>query len=607
MAQTKLNYNQIDDAVINVKDYGAKGDGTDQATEIQAAIDIAEAAGGGVVFFPAGDYRVSVTKGTNDKYGIKIDSDNVKLAGEKGAKLRRLSSDISTDALAFPILLVGAPDSNSTAVNNIEITGLEFVGEDTRHSTTGSAIFDARSAIWLKNAHGVSIHDNQFTSIDSSAIYAQHPRMRDVENSQWYNTTKCSNIRITDNDFIADSHSTVTRALLHCITVRADNVTINDNYFEWCDVCVNCDTTYDDYDSLSTATYTDSQLGVVLRSGRGYVINNNNIYNSSEHCFYIDAMSVSVSGNTVIVDDESICNSNQFQIRGRGVTVTGNTLTGVNRGIFVNTGSMDVSVTGNTIQGVGDSSGGQIDITSFNLTTYIDDRSDYFATYKPMQNIVVTDNTINMPDSSQTNGVGIRIYTDVTDANFPDGQMINVIIKGNIINRPKKGILHIGNMAKNVQISNNVLNGKSFTEAGFTTGTTMDSLFALGVDDALTTPLTETSFDNNHVYGFEYILYDDGGAGGAGTMFPPYGVRGNTMKYIKYWDTAAYRSPSFESRFSENYGYYFLDRTGWYSNTAINNSMSDGTSNSEKKTCIQLVSSSDVRIYHDDAGGFKAL
>lgn len=47
---------------FDVTDYGATGDGvTDDTAEIQAAIDAAEAAGGGVVYFPAGQYVVGGT------------------------------------------------------------------------------------------------------------------------------------------------------------------------------------------------------------------------------------------------------------------------------------------------------------------------------------------------------------------------------------------------------------------------------------------------------------------------------------------------------------------------------------------------------------------
>lgn len=596
--------------VINVKDFGAVGDGvTDDSAAIQAAID-AVPSHGGVVFFPAtaNQYRVSVTKGTNDKYGIKIASGNIKLVGGLGAKLRRLDSDISTYALSFPIFLVGSPDDNNSQIENIEISGLEFIGEDTRHSTSGSSLMDGRQAIWLKNVKNCRIYSNKFTSIDSGAIYAQQIGAFDYENSTYYNTTKCYDIKIYNNSFIAASHSTNGRALLHALNLRADNVTVSNNYFEWCDVCVASSTTYDDFDDAEDDTYTDSNLSATVnRAGKGLIVKGNTIYNSSEHCFYLDSMSVVCSENTITVDNATVCNTNQIQIRGRGVSITGNSLTGVSRAAVINTGATDVVFKGNTVQAVGDSAGGIVGLSSSGLTAYIDGRSDYFQSYKPQRNIVISDNTIDMPNASQTNGVGIRIFTDSSDANFPDGQLQNVVIKGNVINRPRKAILNIADMLRNCVIESNIFNGKDFTEAGFSSGTSMNSEYVLGVDDSLTSALQEVSFDNNKCYGFEYILFDDGGAGSAGTIACPFGVKGNSFAYIKNWDTAAFAQPTWQTMFTNNVGRFFLDRAGWYSNTAIQNALSDGTSNSEKKTMIQLVSSSDVRIYHDDAGGFKAL
>src|SRR5690606_15260052 len=51
---------QLADMAINVKTYGAKGDGvTDDTEAIQKAIDACFAAGGGIVFFPEGKYIIS--------------------------------------------------------------------------------------------------------------------------------------------------------------------------------------------------------------------------------------------------------------------------------------------------------------------------------------------------------------------------------------------------------------------------------------------------------------------------------------------------------------------------------------------------------------------
>lgn len=57
-AHDKLHgrYNEI----FNIKEYGAVGDGiADDTAEIQAAIDAANTAGGGIVYLPAGNYKVS--------------------------------------------------------------------------------------------------------------------------------------------------------------------------------------------------------------------------------------------------------------------------------------------------------------------------------------------------------------------------------------------------------------------------------------------------------------------------------------------------------------------------------------------------------------------
>ncbi|MCC7268013.1 MAG: right-handed parallel beta-helix repeat-containing protein [Caulobacteraceae bacterium] len=67
---------------FNVKDFGAKGDGSTLDTAaIQAALDAAYAAGGGVVYIPAGVYLVHSRTGDASDGALQI-RDNVTLAGE---------------------------------------------------------------------------------------------------------------------------------------------------------------------------------------------------------------------------------------------------------------------------------------------------------------------------------------------------------------------------------------------------------------------------------------------------------------------------------------------------------------------------------------------
>ena len=595
--------------------FGAKGDGsTNDYYPLQGMITYVGARGGGIILLPmtasGGDYRLAVTKGTNDKWGIKIDSSNITLTAEPGVKLRRQSTDISTYAKSFPLIFLGTPDSNLAGdqVQNVVIENIEFVGENTNHGVNGDYLNDFRVAIHLRNTKKTKIQNCKFTSIDSSAIWFQYPASYDYENSVYYNTTKNYECEIAGCTFITESHAVVGRALVHAIAGRGiDDAIVRNNYFEWCDDCFSLDTTFMTFDQTEDDTYTDSDLGSdVKRTGRGHVFSNNTIRNSSEHAVYYTSMDGVISNNVFIVDDASICLSD-IKVRGRYVSVTGNTMSNVGKGIDVTEASQNVTVTGNTITCGGDPQAGIINVSTDGLSAFIDNRSDWFTSYLPVKNITISGNTLIHLNSSPTYGFGVRFYTSSSDVNYPRGQLHNITFTGNIINNCKRALFFICPMMRRCTISGNVISGPDFTETSFTTGTTMGGESAIAHQYNQLSNLDAVLFTGNYVYGYEYILNEYGGTATAGTLFPPNLTANNQFDYIKYWDSAGFRQPSFNNNFLNNSGRYFLDRTGWYSNTAIGNNLSDGTSNSEKKTAIQLVSSSDVRIYHDDANGYKAL
>ena len=63
MALTKVNNRMIDGSYLNVKDFGAKGDGsTDDTDAIQDAINHASNNQIGTIFFPDGHYKYSVLR-----------------------------------------------------------------------------------------------------------------------------------------------------------------------------------------------------------------------------------------------------------------------------------------------------------------------------------------------------------------------------------------------------------------------------------------------------------------------------------------------------------------------------------------------------------------
>jgi len=80
---------------INVKDYGATGDGvTNDSAAIQSAINYAEANGGNLIWFPAGTYFIGTT-------GLLVKYINISLWGAGGASVIKTSAAITVPALTY--------------------------------------------------------------------------------------------------------------------------------------------------------------------------------------------------------------------------------------------------------------------------------------------------------------------------------------------------------------------------------------------------------------------------------------------------------------------------------------------------------------------------
>ena len=129
---------------VNVKDHGAKGDGTaDDTAPIQSAMSTVGASGGGVVFFPAGLYRVDGS--------VELES-NVEVTG-KGATLKKLPGN----PYAF-FVARSTKYGYGGSVSNVTCRGITFEG------TIAGTLESSRTACGfaLHHASNVLVEDCRF-------------------------------------------------------------------------------------------------------------------------------------------------------------------------------------------------------------------------------------------------------------------------------------------------------------------------------------------------------------------------------------------------------------------------------------------------------------
>lgn len=115
----------------NVKRFGAAGDGSaDDTSEIQAVINAVEAAGGGVVYFPPGTYKI--TGG-----GLVVDDENVTLRGAGSHQSVLLAGGTTNDSALLTL----------TSAHTV-VEDLGFDGADSTYTLYGVKIEESSIDKW---------------------------------------------------------------------------------------------------------------------------------------------------------------------------------------------------------------------------------------------------------------------------------------------------------------------------------------------------------------------------------------------------------------------------------------------------------------------------
>jgi hypothetical protein len=177
------------DVVINVKDYGANGDGTtDDRNAIQKAIDSA-GQNGGIVYFPKGTYKVSATVSLPSKITLKGIANQTRIIMDKSIVKGIFYAVSQTDILITNLSFEGTNTELSKDTTERLIFFQDSKNISVKNCTFGKTVI----AIQFQACIGVRVLNCFFSNIKHRDDY-----------SEGYGilcNLSCNNILIKDNQF----------------------------------------------------------------------------------------------------------------------------------------------------------------------------------------------------------------------------------------------------------------------------------------------------------------------------------------------------------------------------------------------------------------------
>jgi hypothetical protein len=286
MSLTKASFSMINGAVLNVKDFGAIGDGVaDDTLAIQTAIDVFKlpagnpttvADTGGGIYFPRGIYKVSGLR------VIPVDSTNN--GAVNGITLFGQNAILKGTAACTRILSIDTDGDTTKNIADICVQGLQF--DLSAMTTTGAS---GSVGLWIENAYACVFRELSFLGgpTDNTHLYLNR-----TGSSMTFADIHCSRIIINGLDF-GPSQLVLTTCQFY--SVRCTGIRINaawglgfygcivenpfivptgENAFELTD-CRNITIIGGDYEGASASdVYIDASTPGTYGVSKVYSINN---------------------------------------------------------------------------------------------------------------------------------------------------------------------------------------------------------------------------------------------------------------------------------------------------------------------------------------------
>ena len=446
-AQLAQTDTQLKDISINVKFYGAKGDGiTDDTKAIQDAIDFVSSKGGGKLFFPSGTYIVTPVKRNSC---LIIQSDNIEVYGNGD------NSIIKTNDENASVFLLWKDIDKTKTIENISIHDITVQGVGIyKYPDSGSWANHTYEPIAI-SIYGYNVAKSKFYNLKLFDMGAMGIQI----------ANKASECEIRDN--------VISGCLYTSININGTGglSTVINNKCSDCDVVAIQICGHVNVDNNTVFDCRDKGLMVGENNFLGQVsVTNNKIIKCNVGIYAVNNVGTIISFNTVI---------NCKQVAGKSESI------GINVNKFNNEGfsviQRDTIVSNNVlinnIRHIGAFAEGCI--VSNNQCLYIQDTTMsasssgimHIESIKPMYNIYTNEhNTIITGNNINGGALGILYPTQLDNLKLSSNNIFNVESNKNICIENPHRLREEGGYFKSVETVNDNKHYPSFAFADYKKG-----------------------------------------------------------------------------------------------------------------------------------------